>query len=78
MGCCFQRCVGMDALNALSITTFNIDSQLGTEYNQRFLKYLEYVQENDLVCDGVMTDPKGDRSLPPHQQADPDLLSQDC
>ncbi|MBI5894743.1 MAG: 4-hydroxybutyryl-CoA dehydratase, partial [Desulfobacterales bacterium] len=27
----------------------------------------------DLVCDGAMTDPKGDRSLPPHQQADPDL-----
>jgi len=36
------------------------------------LKYLEYVQENDLTCDGAMTDPKGDRSLPPHRQPDPD------
>jgi 4-hydroxybutyryl-CoA dehydratase/vinylacetyl-CoA-Delta-isomerase len=71
-GCCFQRCVGMDALNALSITTCDLDTRLGTEYNQRFLKYLEYVQERDLTCDGAMTDPKGDRSLPPHAQVDPD------
>ena len=71
-GCCFQRCVGMDALNALSIVTFDIDAKYGTEYYKRFLKYLEYVQENDLTCDGAMTDPKGDRSLPPHKQPDPD------
>lgn len=73
-GCCFQRCVGMDALNALSMTTFDIDAKYGTGYNGRFLKYLEYVQENDLVCDGAMTDPKGDRSLAPHRQEDPDLF----
>jgi len=72
-GCCFQRCVGMDALNALSITTFNIDQKYKTSYYKRFVKYLEYVQENDLVCDGAMTDPKGDRSLAPHQQRDPDM-----
>jgi 4-hydroxybutyryl-CoA dehydratase / vinylacetyl-CoA-Delta-isomerase len=73
-GCCFQRCVGMDAMNALSITTYEIDAKHGTEYYPRFLKYLEYVQENDLVCDGAMTDPKGDRSLPPHKQSDPDIF----
>ena len=72
-GCCFQRCVGMDSLNALSITTYNIDAKYGTSYYMRFLKYLEYVQENDLTCDGAMTDPKGDRGLPPHRQADPDI-----
>ncbi len=72
--CCFQRCVGMDAMNALSITTYDIDARYGTEYNKRFLKFLEYVQKNDLVCDGAMTDTKGDRSLPPHKQADPDLF----
>ncbi len=72
-GCCFQRCVGVDALNALSITTYNLDARRGTAYFQRFNRYLAYVQENDLVCDGAMTDPKGDRSLAPHEQADPDL-----
>ena len=73
-GSCFQRCVGMDSLNALSMTTFDIDAKYGTEYNQRFLNYLEYVQDNDLTCDGAMTDPKGNRSLPPHQQPDPDMF----
>jgi len=71
-GCCFQRCVGMDALNALSIVCFDIDAKHGTEYYKRFVKYLEYVQENDFTVDGAMTDPKGDRSLPPHKQPDPD------
>jgi 4-hydroxybutyryl-CoA dehydratase/vinylacetyl-CoA-Delta-isomerase len=72
-GCCFQRCVGMDALNALSIITYNIDEKYKTDYYDRFLHYLKYVQEADLTCDGAMTDPKGDRSLPPHKQKDPDL-----
>jgi len=72
-GCCFQRCVGMDSLNALSIVTHDIDQAHGTEYEKRFLQYLKYVQENDFTCDGAMTDPKGDRSLPPHQQPDPDM-----
>ncbi len=73
-GCCFQRCVGMDALNALSMTTYDIDQELGTEYNERFLKYLRYVQDNDLTCDGAMTDPKGQRGIPPHRQVDPDMF----
>ena len=73
-GCCFQRCVGMDTLNALDMTTFDIDRKYGTKYHKRFLKYLEYVQDNDLTCCGAMTDTKGDRSLPPHKQADPDMF----
>ncbi len=72
-GTCFQRCVGMDALNALSIVTYEIDQKMGTNYYQRFLNYLRYVQDFDLVCGGAMTDPKGDRSLRPTKQADPDL-----
>ena len=71
--CCFQRCVGTDALNALSIVTYDIDAKYHTSYNERFLKYLAYVQENDLTCDGAMTDPKGDRGLTPVHQPDPDL-----
>ena len=63
----------MDALNALSIVTFDIDRACDTEYSNRFNTYLSYVQENDLTCDGAMTDPKGNRGFPPHKQADPDL-----
>ena len=71
-GSCFQRCVGMDTLNALSMVTHDIDQKYGTEYNKRFLKYLRYVQDEDLVCCGAMTDAKGDRSRRPAEQADPD------
>ena len=73
-GTCFQRCVGWDALNALESTTFEMDQALGTTYHDRFMDYLRYVQQNDLVCNGAMTDVKGDRSLRPSQQADPDLF----
>jgi 4-hydroxybutyryl-CoA dehydratase/vinylacetyl-CoA-Delta-isomerase len=63
----------MDSLNALSIVTFEMGQKLGTKYYERFAKYLKYVQQNDLVCCGAMTDPKGNRSLRPSEQADPDL-----
>jgi len=71
--CCFQRCVGMDSFNALDVVTYQMDQNLGTQYNQRFRKYLTHVQEGNLVVDGAMTDPKGNRKLAPSQQADPDL-----
>ncbi len=73
-GTCFQRCVGWDALNAISSVTFEIDQAKGTTYHKRFLDYLEYVQDNDLVLNGSMTDVKGDRSKRPSEQADPDLF----
>lgn len=71
-GTCFQRCAGLDALNALSIVTYEIDRTHGTRYNQRFLDYLSYVQDEDLVCDAAMTDSKGDRSMRPAEQGDAD------
>lgn len=71
---CFQRCVGMDAFNAVYSTTYEIDEKYGTSYFENFKKFLRYAQEKDLTVDGAMTDPKGDRSLPPHAQADPDLF----
>ncbi len=71
---CFQRCVGMDAFNAMYSTTFELDKKHGTDYHERFKKYVTYIQDNDLVVDGAMTDPKGDRGLGPSQQRDPDLF----
>ncbi len=70
---CFQRCVGFDALNAVYQVTYELDQAKGTSYHQRFLDYLKMVQEKDLMPSGCMTDPKGDRSLSPGAQADPDL-----
>jgi len=71
-GCCFQRCVGFDGFNAVDSVTYEMDEELGTDYNKRFRAYLEYVQDNDLVVDGAMTDTKGDRKLAPSEQKDPD------
>jgi 4-hydroxybutyryl-CoA dehydratase/vinylacetyl-CoA-Delta-isomerase len=73
-GCCFQRCVGMDAFNAVDSVTYEMDRTLGTEYHARFRRYLQHVQEHDLVVGGAMTDAKGDRRLKPSKQADPDLF----
>ena len=70
---CFQRCAGLDAINTLSAVTYEMDSELKTEYHQRFLNFLRTMQDEDLVCDAAMTDPKGDRSLAPSKQADPDM-----
>jgi 4-hydroxybutyryl-CoA dehydratase/vinylacetyl-CoA-Delta-isomerase len=70
---CFQRCVGMDAFNAIYSTTFEMDKEYGTNYHERFVNYLKFIQENDYTVDGAMTDPKGDRGLSPSQQEDPDL-----
>ena len=71
---CFQRCVGMDAFNAVFSTTFETDKKYGTNYHENFKKFMIYCQENDLTVDGAMTDPKGDRSKAPHQQEDPDMF----
>lgn len=73
-GTCYQRCVGFDAMNAIYSVTYEMDEKLGTDYFERFKKFLIDVQENDLMIAGAMTDPKGDRSLRPSQQNDPDMF----
>ncbi|MFC1694536.1 4-hydroxyphenylacetate 3-hydroxylase family protein [Pseudomonadota bacterium] len=72
-GTCFQRCVGMDALNSLHSVTWEIDEEHGTPYHQRFLDFVAFTQSNGYVIGGAMTDVKGDRSKAPHAQADLDL-----
>ena len=72
-GTCFQRCVGMDAVNSLHSVTWEIDEQHHTHYHKRFLIFLTQMHQGNCVIGGAMTDVKGDRSQAPHQQQDPDL-----
>jgi 4-hydroxyphenylacetate 3-monooxygenase/4-hydroxybutyryl-CoA dehydratase/vinylacetyl-CoA-Delta-isomerase len=72
-GFCIQRCMGTDTVNALSVTTKDIDDAHGTEYHERFRAFLKGYQEKDQIAAAVMTDAKGDRSKRPHEQVDPDL-----
>jgi 4-hydroxybutyryl-CoA dehydratase/vinylacetyl-CoA-Delta-isomerase len=71
---CFQRCVGMDALNSLYSTTFEMDTKYGTDYHKRLLEFIKMLQMENLMIGGAMTDVKGDRSLSPSQQEDPDMF----
>jgi 4-hydroxybutyryl-CoA dehydratase/vinylacetyl-CoA-Delta-isomerase len=73
-GTCFQRCVGMDALNSLYSTTFEIDAKRGTVYHKRLIEFVKMLQRENLMIGGAMTDVKGDRSLSPSQQEDPDMF----
>jgi 4-hydroxybutyryl-CoA dehydratase/vinylacetyl-CoA-Delta-isomerase len=73
-GCCFQRCVGLDAANAIFSTTYECDQKHATNYHGRFKDYWSWIQQEDLVVDGAMTDPKGDRSKRPVEQTDADLF----
>ncbi len=70
---CAQRYLTHDALNALYQSTYKLDQEFNSEYHQRFLSYLQYVQDEDLTTCVAMTDAKGDRSKRPHQQRNPDL-----
>ncbi|MFC1846073.1 4-hydroxyphenylacetate 3-hydroxylase family protein [Chloroflexota bacterium] len=71
-GSCFQRCVGHDGINSVYSVTYDIDRKKGTDYHKRLIEFVKMIQKNDLMISGAMTDPKGDRSLSPSKQADPD------
>jgi 4-hydroxybutyryl-CoA dehydratase/vinylacetyl-CoA-Delta-isomerase len=71
-GTCFQRCVGLDGINAVYSIAYEIDQKHGTDYLTRFNKWLTFIQDENLMVVGAMTDPKGDRSKGPADQPDPD------
>lgn len=59
--------IGSDALLAARVATHSLDTR------ERFLKYHEYVVNNNLFLCGGQIDVKGDRNLRPVQQTDPDM-----
>ena len=67
------RSTGADALICLESITHQVDQEKGTPYHQRYKRFLGQVQRQDLVVGGTVTDTKGDRSLRPHQQPNPDV-----
>ena len=73
IGGCYMRCTGMDAINAVGIEAYNCDQKYGTNYWERLLDFVKLVQKNNLVVFSGVTDVKGDRSLRPSQQKDPDM-----
>jgi len=73
LGTCIYRCVGYDAFHSLAATTWEMDKDLGTKYNPRFLEYLKMVQTKDLSVAGALTEPRGSRSKKTLDWKDPYL-----
>ena len=73
-GTCFQRCVGMDAFNALYSVTYEMDEANDSNYHLKLKTFLTFMHKYNFVLGGAMTDVKGDRNLAPHEQEDPDMF----
>ena len=72
--CTGGRCVGYASLNSLWPVTFDLDKAKGTDHHERLMAWLKRSQENDITLAGALTDAKGDRTLSPCKQADPDMF----
>lgn len=64
--------IGTDCLFALNLLSKSIDQKLSTKYAERVSKFHAYCMTNDLAMAVAQTDVKGDRSLGPFDQPDPD------
>lgn len=71
LGTCNYRCVGCDAIQATASATYEMDQKLGSNYHERFIEWLKYIQKNDLAVSGAAMDVKGPRDLRPGK-GDPD------
>ncbi|WP_027363868.1 4-hydroxyphenylacetate 3-hydroxylase family protein [Desulfotruncus alcoholivorax] len=75
VGQCIQRCMGVDAANAINAVSFEAQKspKAKTAYYDNWLKWLERFQTEDLVASCAQTDVKGERLKRPAEQADPDM-----
>lgn len=67
------KVVGTDAMLALEQVTSRMDRANGTDYWERVSAFRARCATGDLAMVLAATDSKGDRTLPPSRQADPDL-----
>jgi 4-hydroxybutyryl-CoA dehydratase/vinylacetyl-CoA-Delta-isomerase len=74
VGGCIQRCMGIDATNAVYNVSYEADKQNNgaTQYHENFKKWLTRFQTEDLVGCCAQTDVKGDRLLRPADQPNKD------
>jgi len=70
--CTGAVCCGWNAQNVMWAVTHDIDEEFSTDYQERLKDWILSAQSKGLAVAGAMTDAKGDRSLKPSQQTDPD------
>lgn len=73
VGGCIQRCMGIDASNAMYNVSYEADKHNNgeTQYHENFKKWLTRFQKEDLIGCAAQTDVKGDRMLRPSEQPNP-------
>src|SRR3990170_1351783 len=64
--------IGTDAIFAMLIVAPAVDRQAGAVYTRRVEAFHRHCRDVDLTMAVAQTDVKGDRSLRPHQQTQPD------
>lgn len=67
-----SQAIGSDAIFAMMIVASKIDRKKGTNYSSRVEKLLSRARDGDLTLSVAQTDTKGDRSMRPGDQQDPD------
>ena len=75
VGLCIQRCMGIDAANAIHAVSYEAQKDPGakTAYHDNWLKWLAEFQKEDWVASCAQTDVKGERLKRPAAQTDPDM-----
>jgi len=67
------RCIGADLLATTWAVSYDIDKKYNTGYHERVINFVKEAQRKDWTIGCAAIDPKGDRSLRPGKQADPDM-----
>jgi 4-hydroxybutyryl-CoA dehydratase/vinylacetyl-CoA-Delta-isomerase len=70
--CTGAVCVGWNAMNVMWAVSSEIDKEQGTDYQARLKDWILSAEEKGLTVAGALTDAKGNRSLKPSEQPDPD------
>ena len=67
------KAIGTDAIFALMYVTKRVDEKYHTNYYENVVKFYNFAAESDLSLALAQTDVKGNRSLKPSEQKDPDM-----
>jgi 4-hydroxybutyryl-CoA dehydratase/vinylacetyl-CoA-Delta-isomerase len=70
--CTGAVCVGWNAMNVMWAVCSEIDEEHGTDYQARLENWILSAEERGITVAGALTDAKGNRSLKPSEQPDPD------
>jgi 4-hydroxybutyryl-CoA dehydratase/vinylacetyl-CoA-Delta-isomerase len=65
-------CVGWNAMNVMWAVCSEMDQEHGTDYQARLKNWILSAEERGITVAGALTDAKGNRSLKPSEQPDPD------